>query len=124
TRPLDFVAVSDHAEFLGLVTTCITPELPGYDSDTCRRYRNDPGTAFVLLNGRLAAAQGMAMNGAPCDEMNDGCASAALSAWQEVQSAANEANDNTDACTFTAFVAYEWSGSPGLLNLHRNVIFR
>ncbi|MDB4991226.1 MAG: hypothetical protein JWN04_6404 [Myxococcaceae bacterium] len=39
-RALDFVAVSDHAEFLGLVTTCLTPDLPGYDSATCQSYRN------------------------------------------------------------------------------------
>jgi len=43
-----------------------------------------------------------------------------------VQDAAEAAYDRTDACAFTAFVGYEWSGNPGLnaQNLHRNVIFR
>src|SRR5690606_12425434 len=31
-RPLDFVAVSDHAEFLGLVRTCLTEGSVGYDT--------------------------------------------------------------------------------------------
>src|SRR5581483_2114041 len=40
------------------------------------------------------------------------------------QAAAEEFYDRTDACTFTSFVAYEWSGQPNGNNLHRNVIFR
>src|SRR5688572_30751578 len=31
-RPLDFVALSDHAEFLGLVNTCQDEDAPGYDA--------------------------------------------------------------------------------------------
>jgi hypothetical protein len=123
-RPLDFVAVSDHAEFLGLVTTCLTPGLPGYDSDPCKQYRDNPDNAFFSLNSQLAADQAKAGYSAPCDQENSNCGSAALSAWQETQDAANDANYKSDECAFTAFVAYEWSASPGLKNLHRNVIFR
>jgi hypothetical protein len=123
-RPLDFVALSDHAEFLGLVTTCLSPELEGYDTQQCAQYRDDPDTAFLLLNSQLAADQGGAGYRTPCTEENSFCGSAAMSAWREVQDQAAAANDGTDACSFTAFVAYEWSASPGLKNLHRNVIFR
>src|SRR5690606_24182000 len=38
-RPLDFVAVTDHAEFLGEVLACITPGSEGYDSEFCQGYR-------------------------------------------------------------------------------------
>ncbi len=123
-RALDFVAVSDHAEFLGLVTTCVTPGLPGYDSFECEIYRTDPDTAFIFLNAGLAVGQPSAGYLAPCTQDNSYCGSAALSAWNEVQQAAAAANDDSDACAFTAFVAYEWSASPGLQNLHRNVIFK
>src|SRR5262245_48098643 len=41
-RPLDFVAVSDHAEFLGLITTCTSPGAAGYDSPQCQDFRGDP----------------------------------------------------------------------------------
>jgi hypothetical protein len=41
-----------------------------------------------------------------------------------VQDAAEEAYDRSSACTFTTFVAYEWTGTTGGSNNHRNVIFR
>jgi hypothetical protein len=36
SRPLDFAAVTDHAEQLGETLICQTPELPGYNSWVCR----------------------------------------------------------------------------------------
>lgn len=122
-RPLDFVAVSDHAEFLGLVTTCLSPELPGYDSASCATYRSAPSSAFYQFNGALGTPQGGAGYVAPCGPDNAYCGSAAMSAWTEIQSAAAAAQDATPDCRFTTFVAYEWSASPGVKNLHRNVIF-
>ena len=124
SRPLDFVALSDHAEFLGVVQSCTDPAAAGYDTATCVKYRDDPDGAFIPLNSRLAARQGNARAPAPCDPDEGGCTEAELSAWREVQEAAEAAYDRSDACSFTSFVAYEWSGSPGALNLHRNVIFR
>ncbi len=123
-RPLDFVALSDHAEFLGVVSSCIEPGSPGYDGDACREYRDDPDAAFITLNLALAAPQGFARPPRPCDRDDGGCPEADAAAWREVQEAAEAAYDRSDACSFTSFVAYEWSGSPGALNLHRNVIFR
>lgn len=123
SRPLDFVALSDHAEFLGLVTTCLSPGHDGYDSPECAAYRDDPQTAFIEGNANLARAQGSAVYPAPCNEATGYCEAATLSAWAEVQEAAAQAQDTTDDCAFTSFVAYEWSGSPGTKNLHRNVIF-
>ncbi len=123
-RPLDFVAVSDHAEFLGLVTTCLTPGLDGYDSAECDMYRSQPDVAYFVLNGLTSASQDSAGHGAPCVSGNEHCGAAARSTWQEVVAAAEAANDASEECAFTAFVAYEWSASPGTRNLHRNVIFR
>jgi hypothetical protein len=123
-RPLDFVAVSDHAEFLGLVTTCLTQGLDGYDSEACMRYRDAPDSAFLSFNSALGADQASAGYIAPCTKDNDFCGGAAVSTWKEVQRAAKDANDTSDDCAFTSFVAYEWSASPGTKNLHRNVIFR
>jgi hypothetical protein len=74
-RPLDFMAVTDHAEYFG-----ITPPSGG----------------------------------------------SAATAWQREQLAAEEAYDRSPSCSFTTFIAYEWSGAtvPGNEWLHRNVIFR
>jgi hypothetical protein len=124
SRPLDFVALSDHAEFLGVVQSCIEPSSAAYESDACEDYRNDPDAAFINLNFNLAAPQGFAAAPRPCDPEEGGCPDAVLAGWREIQAAAEAVYDRTDACSFTSFVAYEWSGSPGSLNLHRNVIFR
>lgn len=122
SRPLDFVALSDHAEFLGVVQTCLDPAAEGYDSRQCVSYRDEPDAAFVGYNLALTATQGTARRPQPCP--GEACASAELAAWNEVRDAAEAAYDRSDACTFTSFVGYEWSGNPGALNLHRNVIFR
>ncbi|MCC6620382.1 MAG: DUF3604 domain-containing protein [Deltaproteobacteria bacterium] len=122
-RPLDFAAVTDHAEFLGLVHTCQTPGAPGYDHDECQRYRDDPDGAFVRLNAYVAAAQGGTAWPAACGDGGADCLGGEASAWDEIREAAAAAHDATPACTFTTFVGYEWSGAPGTQNLHRNVIF-
>jgi hypothetical protein len=57
-----------------------------------------------------------------CDIID--CGAAAKGAWTRTQEAAEAAYDRSDACEFTSFVAYEWSGAQMLSNLHRNVIFR
>ena len=122
SRPLDFVALSDHAEFLGVVQTCLDPESEGYDSRQCVTYRDEPDAAFVGFNLALTAGQGLARIPPPCP--GDTCATAELAAWNEVRDAAEAAYDRSDACSFTSFVGYEWSANPGALNLHRNIIFR
>ncbi len=122
-RPLDFMAVTDHAEFLGLVTTCTTPGLDGYDTAECEEYRSHPDNSFVNFNLYLAAEPKDAAHAPPCHKGNGYCDSAQLTSWNEIRAAAEHADDHSSACTFTSFVGYEWSASPSTRNLHRNVIF-
>ncbi|MFT6396170.1 MAG: hypothetical protein ACJAYU_000913 [Bradymonadia bacterium] len=123
-RPLDFVAVADHAEFLGLVVACEDPESTPYETAQCRQFRDNPAGAFVPLNALTAALQNNVRWPAACGDEGQDCDDAAGTAWQIIRDAAEEADDSTDACEFTAFVGYEWSGGPAAENLHRNVIFR
>jgi len=121
-RPLDFAAVTDHAELLGEVHTCLTPGLPGYDSWTCRTYRGQPTVAYFLMNARTSRANPIRF--AFCGALGVYCLEAAQAPWTEIQRAAEAAYDRSSACRFTSFVGYEWTGSRSSNNLHRNVIFR
>ena len=123
-RPLDFVALSDHAEYLGPVHLCQLPGSTAYDSSECELFRDDPATAFTVLNAQIALQQD---DVGPLDMCGEGaaiCLAAAKIPWELTKRLAKEQTDGTPECGFTAFVAYEWSGSPGTENLHRNVIFR
>jgi hypothetical protein len=122
SRPLDFVAVTDHSELLGEVRLCTTPGSPAYSSWICRIHRNAPSLAFQLISGRtlvLKSRWGL------CGEEGIDCRTAAGGVWKEIRAAADEAYDRSSACRFTSFVGYEWTATVGAgRNLHRNVIFR
>ena len=126
-RPLDFAAVTDHAEFFGEVLLCDTPGSPVYDSQQCQLLRQveAPEDRFPVTVAWLAPA------GVPnpshhviCNEPGVDCTGAAVSVWQEIQAAAEQVYDRTAACSFTSFVGYEYTASPLGRHLHRNVIFR
>lgn len=123
-RPLDFAAVTDHAEFLGTVNVCTTPGSAAYEHPDCVQYREKPQTAFIWLNAFSANPQDNAPYPALCGVDGVDCLEPGRAAWQEIIDAAAAAHDPSESCEFTAFVGYEWSGNPGTQNLHRNVIFR
>jgi hypothetical protein len=47
-RPLDFAAVTDHAEFLGEISLCADESSENYNSKTCQQFRKG-GTEGVLI---------------------------------------------------------------------------
>jgi hypothetical protein len=122
-RPLDFVSVTDHAEFLGEIYHCTTPGSAGYDSDACTDYRN-PETNGAFQFGTLLSLKNPSRFEDICGEDGLGCQAAAKGQWEAMQSAAEAAYDRTDSCTFTAFVGYEYTNTLAVSNLHRNVVFR
>ncbi|MFO0711395.1 MAG: DUF3604 domain-containing protein [Sandaracinus sp.] len=123
TRPLDFAAVTDHSEFLGEVDICREPGAPGYDSRTCRTYRERGRDATVVVGVRLASAS-PSRDRAVCGEDLEDCRAHARTVWEDVQAIAERHYDRSAGCGFTTFVAYEYTLNPGVNNLHRNVIFR
>ena len=122
-RPLDFAAVTDHAELFGEVDICHSPDLPGYDSLPCVIYRHWPRLAFFMVNAQTYNSP-TPRRFSFCGPDGGLCRAAGRTPWKIVRDAAEAAYDRSAACRFTSFVAYEWSGSPGTNNLHRNVIFR
>ena len=121
-RPLDFAAVTDHANQLGEVHICNTPGQPGHGSMVCRLYRTFPRVAFYVMNARYSLFQS---RWGFCGQDNIHCLAAAGIVWNEHRRAAEQAYDRSAGCEFTSFVAYEWTAAiDGAGHLHRNVIFR
>jgi hypothetical protein len=127
-RTLDFMAVTDHAEFFGEVDLCSTPGSPVFDIMMCQILRqvDTPDNEF------LTTALWLFPLGIPnpptslnfCSTPGVDCDAHAVSVWQDIQAAAEEAYDRTAACSFTSFIGYEHTPSPLGRHRHRNVIFR
>ena len=119
-RPLDFVAVTDHAEYLGEMYSTLVEGAPGHDQDLLKQLRNLQTLEekqqwflkYVVENNRGTTPQHPSFFAGP---------ETVKSAWQVAIDAAER---NNDPGKFTAFVAYEWSGAPNGGNLHRNIIYR
>ena len=123
-RPLDFAAVSDHSEYLGEVRLCTTKGSAAYNSESCKSFRK-LGTEPVTQWGmRLVMPDGNKRLADLCGADGAACAKAAETVWQELQQAAEQAYDRTAACSLVTFPAYEYTATPVVTNLHRNVIFR
>ncbi|MGH7893351.1 MAG: DUF3604 domain-containing protein [Candidatus Binatia bacterium] len=132
-RPLDFAAVTDHAELFGEVDLCSTGGSPVFDITMCQILRqSEPNLADQFITtiqwlfplGLPPGFPGQPTSHAFCSTPGVDCDAAAVSVWQEIQAAAEEAYDRSAACTFTSFVGYEHTPSPLGRHRHRNVIFR
>jgi hypothetical protein len=122
-RPLDFAVVTDHAELLGETHICTTPGAVGYDAFVCTALRRWPKLTYMTQNARIFS-QAEPRRFSFCGEDGSLCTEAARTPWRLIQEAAEAAYDRSDACAFTSFVGYEWTGMPGGDNVHRNVVFR
>ncbi len=122
SRPLDFAAVTDHAEQIGEVAICNSPRLDGYNSWVCRLYREWPRAAFFVMNTKTSQMDSKRFGF--CGNNGQLCLEAAKTPWNEIIQAAENAYDKSERCSFTSFVGYEWTGAQELANTHRNVIFR
>ncbi len=126
TRPLDFAGVTDHAEYLGQINLCTTDSSKlGYWWPHCIMTRSSHLWTQLLAATWWTSLGGMGGGGTysfACT-LSD-CEEAESAAWTEIQRAAEDAYDRSSACSFTSFVAYEYSDAPEANNMHRNVIFR
>lgn len=132
--PLDFLVVSDHAEFLGgikdIYNDGIGLENPGPIEKLVLWYREreireaiDGGKGQAFFNDILPKA-GDPREAAKTykEDLGDpvpGADVSARSAWHRLLDTADRHNNPG---TFTAFSGWEWSSQPGGANLHRVVI--
>tara|TARA_Y100001001_G_scaffold63481_1_gene60910 strand:+ start:2987 stop:5200 length:2214 start_codon:yes stop_codon:yes gene_type:complete len=114
--PLDFVAVTDHAEYLGAMREA---------NDPARRLSKDPLAAGLFSENpaEANAAFFRVLARYRANDMPEGFKAPDVigRAWGIVQDAAEKYNEPG---RFTTFVGYEFTSEPGGLNLHRNVLFR
>jgi hypothetical protein len=111
-EPLDFLAITDHAEQMGVGRQLQDPATPLGRSDLGRRIRERLGASVDELRQLFRSK-------APVAGVDTG--PVVRDAWAATLEAAARWNDPG---RFTAFVGYEWSSTPEQQNLHRNVIFR
>ncbi len=121
-RPLDFMAVTDHAEYFAEQRFCADETLPEYQSDYCLEYRQGYGRDMQQMIRILSPMPWRDV--AQCGEDGARCKEVAGAVWQDTVQAAEDWNDTSENCERTTFIAYEYSSVRLGSNLHRNVIFR
>jgi hypothetical protein len=119
--PLDFLAVTDHSEYLGAIIAVRDPNGPYAGTELYRQYtskdQKDVAKSFANFATEMVANK-------PNPELNK--PQVAKSAWQKIINAADAYNKPGK---FTTFVGYEWTSAPASekkasQNLHRCVIFK
>lgn len=127
-RPLDFTAVTDHAEFLGPIDLCTQDSSKlAYWFPACIASRNEVFYVQLLAANYwvgLGVTDTSAQKAVSFVCTLGDCDTAHKAAWQRIQSAAEAHYDRSGDCSFTTFVGYEYTDAPDYSNLHRNVIFR
>lgn len=121
-RPLDFMGVTDHAEFLGEQTLCADPNSGVADSEFCGAFKEGEGRNPSLLKKIFSPFP--SRDKELCGEDGSRCAAASIIPWDETIEAAEKWNDVSEDCERTAFIAFEYSSVRLGSNLHRNVIFK
>ncbi len=132
-RPLDFAAVTDHAEWLSEVALCARPKLSPevYASASCQIFRGEKRSwlsRLLRLKGLPASISGLVglsgRSSEVCGRDRGRCRRTLALVWGQLRAAAERHYDRSSACTFTSFHAWEYSRSPDSTKIHRNVILR
>lgn len=113
--PLDFLAVTDHSEYLGVLPAIDTPGDPyaavPYAKDLFSTDTVKVNTAFRRFGDAVRTGKRM-------EEFSD--LRTVKSAWHDIIESAKK---NYEPGKFTTLIGYEFTSAPDGRNLHRNVIF-
>ena len=115
-RPLDFAAITDHAEYFAVINECQVRGLPtAYCKELNQVAAEESTRGFYEL-----FLPALLRNDKLCQGSSEQCITSEKALWQRTIDAANAANE---PCKFTALVANEWTASPDNLHWHRNLIY-
>lgn len=116
--PLDFLVVSDHGEFMGVIPNILQGNPIVANTETGKRYKKmfAEGKSIEVF-GELIAQ----INKVTPINPELGNEEVSRSVWGEIMSAADRHNEPGK---FTALMGWEWSSTPGGANLHRVIIMR
>ena len=113
--PLDFVAITDHAEYLGVFAAMRDSSHPLSKTTLAQDlYSGDSGR----VERGIARMKHSVFNNQPMSEFLT--KEIIENMWTRSVTAAEHGNQPGE---FTSFIAFEWSATPNAANLHRNVIF-
>jgi Protein of unknown function (DUF3604) len=111
-EPLDFLAVTDHSENIGVFRDLDDPNSDFSRTELGQRIRKEGAKAFWDVIK-------LQLNGSELPGFD--ARKVAATAWQHEIDAANS---QYEPGKFTTFIGYEWTSMPdGKYNLHRNVLF-
>jgi hypothetical protein len=118
STPYDFVAITDHAEYFGVMPRLIDPKDPLSKSDFAKKLQDPnadvsaPDSAINVILGSIISSTAMPEYVTP---------ELLKSNWQRYVETANKFNQPGK---FTTLIAWEWTSIPNGRNMHRNVFFR
>jgi len=116
--PYDFVAITDHAEYFGVMPRLIDPKDALSKSSFAQELAHptkkpsDPTSAINTILGSILTSTGMPEYVKP-ELIQEN--------WAKYVKVANKHNDPG---TFTTLIGFEWTSIPNGRNMHRNVFWR
>ncbi len=115
--PLDFLVVSDHGEYMGVVPKILQGDPLVANTEAGKRFRKlaDEGREFEAFAELIAQVNA----GVPDTDFNSPEINRTV--WGEIMDAAERHNEPGK---FTAFLGWEWSSTPNGANLHRVIFMR
>lgn len=116
--PYDFVGITDHAEYFGVMPRMIDPNDDLSKTDLAKKLQDpnaDPSAPDSAINQIL----GSLITGVPMQEFVS--PELAIDNWSRYVETADKYNKPGE---FTTLYAYEWTSIPNGRNMHRNVFFR
>jgi len=112
STPYDFVAITDHAEYFGVMPQLIDPKDPLSKTALAKRLQaKDPTAIATILHDILTSTAVPELHKPAMLQEN----------WAKYVKVANKYNDPGN---FTALIAFEWTSIPNGRNMHRNVFWR